>query len=143
MVGMIVFWAAVVILAIYVEATTAALVSVWFVPAGIVSMFLAIFNVSVMWQLVVFAAISAVLLTLSFTVFRKIFKKAVNIPNNVDRLKGMKAVVVKRINSADGTGEVKVDGKYWRAAMVDLSDAEEGEILTVNHVESTRVFCER
>ncbi len=143
MFAMIVFWTLIILLSLYIEANTAALVSIWFVPAGIVSLIMAIFKVEVLWQLVAFAALSALFLLISLTVFRKYRKRRSILPNNVDRLKGMNAVVVKRINGAEGTGEVKVDGKYWRAAMVDKSDAEEGEVLKVDHVESTRVFCER
>ena len=140
---MIAVWTAVMIFCLIVELGTAALVSIWFMPGAIVSLILAIADVPVTAQVIVFVVLSALLLILSRTVFNKYMKKSKFIPTNTDRLPGMEAVVTEEIPEEPGLGEVKVDGKHWSAKMLDGSKAEKGEILLVDHIESTKLICVR
>jgi len=140
---MIYVWAAVIILAIIVEAGTAALVSIWFIPGALVSLVLAIFKAPLAVQLVVFAVVSAVMLVLSRTVFNKFMKKSGFVPTNTDRLPGMEALVTKSIDGGVSMGEVKVDGKFWSAKMIDDGSALEGETVIVDRVESAKLICRR
>lgn len=136
----IILWTAVIAVAIYVEANTSALVSMWFIPAGLVSLVLAIFKVDFIWQFVAFAAVSVICLVLSRTLFKKLLHRSEALPGNVERLTGMDALVISDIPE-NGFGQVKVDGKIWRGATLDNTEARTGEILTVHHVESTRIYC--
>ena len=55
-------WLGVVALSIIIEFVTADLVSVWFIFGGLVAMILALFDMQLIWQLVAFIALSALLL---------------------------------------------------------------------------------
>ena len=68
---MTVMWASFFLGAIFIEAQTAELVAVWFVPGSIVALVLATCGVPTWIQWIVFAAVSAVLTVLALTVFRK------------------------------------------------------------------------
>lgn len=140
---MIYVWMAVILLCIIVEAGTAALVSIWFLPGALISLILAIANVPLWVQLVVFTVVSAVMLVLSRTVFAKYMNKGRFTPTNTDRIPGMECVVTVEIPSEPGTGEVKMDGKYCSAKMIDGSRADKGEILIVDRIESTKLICRR
>ena len=142
MIVAIALWIVVIAVAIFVESNTSTLVSMWFIPAGLVALILALLDMGFIWQFAAFAAISLICLILSRTAFRHMLTKGEQVLNNVDRLKGMDALVVSDIGATDA-GEVKVDGKIWRAFTVDNSPASAGEILRVHHVESTRIYCER
>ena len=140
---MIAVWTIVIVLAIIVEANTAALVSIWFIPPAVISLVIAIAGGSLTAQLIVFVLLSAFLLVLSKTIFSKFMKKDGFIPTNADRLPGMDAVVTIAINGGTELGEVKVDGKFWSARLEDNSAAEVGEVLTVERIESTKLICKR
>ena len=140
---MIAVWTAVMIFCIFIEAASAALITIWFMPGAAVSLILAIVNVPETVQVIVFVVLSALLLILSRTVFNKFMKKGDFVPTNSDRLPGMEAVVTEEIPEEPGLGEVKVDGKHWSAKMLDGTNAKKGEILIVDHVESTKLICVR
>ncbi len=140
---MIIVWSLVIIAAIIVEANTADLVSMWFIPAGLVALVLAIFELPLIWQIVAFALISAVCIILSRTAFKNLLKKGEKVLDATERIIGMDALVTAEIGGADSYGEVKVDGKIWRAFMADKSCAQKGEILKVSRIEGTKIFCER
>ena len=73
--GAFIFWAAVAVVSLVVEAMTAELVSCWFAPSAIVSMILSTF-VDLFWvQLLVFLVLSAILLA----VVRRYVKKRLGI----------------------------------------------------------------
>ena len=55
-------WLGVIALAIIVEASTSALVSIWFIPSAIISFILALCKVDLWIQIVVFFVASALLL---------------------------------------------------------------------------------
>ena len=140
---MIAVWTVVIVLAIIVEANTAALVSIWFIPPAVISLVIAIAGGSLTAQLIVFVLLSALLLVLSKTIFGRFLKKDEFVPTNMDRLPGMDAVVTIAIKGGTELGEVKVDGKHWSARLDDNSAAEVGEVLTVVRIESTKLICER
>lgn len=142
---MTVVWAALFIIALVIEAQTAELVAVWFLPGILVSLILSFFEISEPIQWAVFGAISAVLLTLAFTVFRKrILKNHGSEPTDTDLLLGRDARVVMDIDNAIMQGEVKIDGKVWSAKMAaDSETAKVGEFVTVESISGVKLICKR
>ena len=140
---MVYVWTVVTILAIILEITTAAIVSIWFIPAGLVALGIAIiWPDAIVWQIVAFAVISGVCLALSRTVFKKYINKKV-IPTNYDRIIGMEGLVTEDIDSVNETGEVKVDGKRWSARMEDGTSVPKGEVVRVVKIEGVKVICSK
>lgn len=142
---MTIIWVSLFILALIIEAQTAELVAVWFLPGILVSLVLSFFEVSELVQWVTFGAISVVLLTLAFTVFRKkILKNHGSEPTDTDLLLGRDARVVMDIDNALMQGEVKIDGKIWSAKMaVDSESARVGEFVTVESISGVKLICKR
>ena len=68
---MTILWAIIFVIALGVEAATAELVAIWFLPGTVVSLILSLVGVEEWVQGVVFAVISVVLFVLAFTVIRK------------------------------------------------------------------------
>ena len=68
-------WVAVLVVSLIVEVQTAELVAVWFIPGALTSLLLSLVGVDEWIQWLVFLVVSAVLLVLAFTVFRKRFLK--------------------------------------------------------------------
>ncbi len=138
-------WVAVFICAIIIEAQTAELVSIWFVPGAIIALVLSLFKVEWWIQLIVFVGVSALLLLLSRTVFKKwIMKGDSNSKTDLDLLVGETAVVCDRINNIEETGSVKLKGQIWSARMIDSdTEAQAGELVVVVEIVGVKLICRK
>ncbi len=106
-------WLGLAVVFAIIEAVTLGIVSIWFAIGALVAMLFAFVIDSFMIQLVIFLAVS---LLLVFTT-RKIGMERLRIgkeKTNLDSLIGQSALVTKEINPFE-PGEIKVDGKMWRA----------------------------
>ena len=72
---MIYVWLGVVVMAIVAEAATTDLIAIWFMPAALVSLILAVAHIPLWIQVVVFIALVVAFLALSKTFLRKYLKK--------------------------------------------------------------------
>ena len=139
--GMVFIWLFVIVAAIVLEASTVSLVSIWFIPSACVSMILALCNVKVWIQLIVFFALFFLLML----ILKPVFKKNMGIkivPTNADTLIGMQAVVTEQIDNLNSKGQVKVRGQVWTARSADeniIYDA--GEVVTVLAIEGVKLIC--
>lgn len=139
--GMVFIWLFVIVAAIVLEASTVSLVSIWFIPSACVSMILALCNVKVWIQLIVFFALFFLLML----ILKPVFKKNMGIkivPTNADTLIGMQAVVIEQIDNLNAKGQVKVRGQVWTARSADeniIYDA--GEVVTVLAIEGVKLIC--
>ncbi len=142
---MTIVWAVLFIAAVAIEAQTAELVAIWFVPGIFTSLVLSFCNVDEWIQWLVFASISVILLTLAFTVFRKkLLKNHGSEPTDTDLLLGKEARVEEDIDNARMTGAVKIDGKIWSARMADDGEsASVGEFVTVEKISGVKLICKR
>ncbi len=132
-------WIGVVLLAAVVEMLTLKMVAVWLMPAGIVSLVLSLFKVSIRWQIGVFAALTLLLLLLSRTLLKKYFKKQSE--KAAGSIVGTAAVVTEKID-ASGTGKVRVNGKIYSAVMINAGIANVGDVLKIDHLEGETLCCE-
>lgn len=133
-------WTFVLIMSVLIEAATATLTTIWFMPAGFISLILSIFEVSIPVQIVTYVAIGALMLVLSRTVFKKKFSAAEKTPTNADRIIGETAVVTSEINNDSLTGEVNVRGQYWTARSVSGDVIPVGAKVTVQRIEGVKVM---
>ena len=125
-------WLGVIILAVILEASTCALVSIWFIPAAVVSLILSFFPVPLWIQITVFVVCSALLL-----IFTKvIFKKTLGLKRtatNADAVIGEEAIVMEPIDNIEGIARSYAkDIKY-----------EKGEILNVVAIEGVKLICKK
>jgi membrane protein implicated in regulation of membrane protease activity len=140
---MTVMWAAFFLGALFIEAQTAELIAVWFVPGTLAALILATCGVPEWIQWIVFASVSAVLVILALTVFRKkLLKNYGTEKTDIDLLMGKTALVTERIDNSEMTGAVKLEGKVWSARMADdCETAEIGEFVTVEGISGVKLIC--
>ena len=136
-------WLSVVILSVIVEASTFTLVSVWFIPAALISMILAFCSVDLWIQLVVFIVVSLALIIFMKPIFKNVFGVK-PIATNADAVIGERAVVIEPIDNLAGRGQVKVKGQIWTARASD-KDAryEKDEVLNVVAIEGVKLICKK
>ena len=140
--GMIFVWLFVIIAAIVLEAVTVDLVSIWFVPSACIAMVLALCEVAVWIQLIVFFCVFLVLMLLLKPVFKKNIGLKI-VPTNADAVIGMQAVVIEPIDNLQAKGQVKVRGQIWTARSSDENKIyEAGEIVTVLAIEGVKLICD-
>ena len=140
---MYVLWIGIIVMALLVEAVTPSLVSIWFVPGGLVALVLALVKVPVWIQTVVFFALSILLLVLSKTIFKRFFKTRKPTSTNADLLIGKEALVIEKIDNINGCGQVKLQGQVW-SARTDTGDVtvEKDEIVRVIRIEGVKLIVE-
>ena len=137
------FWLAVVIVAIAAEAMTADLVAIWFMPAALISMILALVNVPLWIQIVVFIVLVAVFLVLSKMFLRKYLKKRPQEITNADSLLGQTAIVTEELNNPAQSGAVRVNGLEWSARSVDDAvTVEKGQLVVIREISGVKLICE-
>ncbi|MBQ8288006.1 MAG: NfeD family protein [Clostridia bacterium] len=140
---MYVIWIFVIAAAIFIEASTATLTAIWFMPGALVSLILALCGFSWQMQVVVFFLLSLVLTVIGTVFLRKRLLKKKPIPTNADRIIGMEGVVSENIDNLAAKGEVKADGKRWSARSEDGSTIEEGAIVTILRIEGVKLIVEK
>jgi membrane protein implicated in regulation of membrane protease activity len=139
--GMVFVWLFVIVAAIVLEASTVSLVSIWFVPSACISMILALCDVKLWIQLMVFFAVFLLLMV----ILRPVFKKNMGlkiVPTNADTLIGMQAVVIEQIDNLHAKGQVKIRGQVWTARSANEKIVyEEDEVVTVVAIEGVKLIC--
>lgn len=140
---MVAVWAVIFVLAIVIEAETAEMVAIWFMPGALVGVILALCGVEHWIQCVVFIAVSAVLLVLAKTwLKKKMAKYAKNEKTDTDLLIGKMAKVVEDIDNLNEKGAVKINGQVWSARMDDdTTSAAVDEFVTVKDIKGVKLIC--
>ncbi len=139
----IILWGVIAIAAIIVEAMTAELVSIWFMPASIASLILAICKVDFWIQILVFALTTVLFMFLFRAILKKKIRKNPESLTNVDALIGEKAIVIVPIDNVKAEGQVKIKGQIWSAKMkTDTETVEIDTLVTVTAIEGVKLVCE-
>lgn len=136
-------WILVTVLAVVVETISGDLVTIWFIPAGLIAFILSFLPIGVpVWlQVVIFFAVAIGLLIMSKTILKKLFKKKPLTATNLDLVIGKEALVTEKIDNIEGKGAVKIMGKVWSAVSEDGSDIEADELVTVKEIRGVKLVC--
>ena len=121
-----------------IEAMTLGIVSIWFAIGALVAMLVAFLVDSFIIQLLVFLAVSLILVATT----RKVAMDKLKIgrtKTNIDELIGKEAVVIKAIEPYMA-GEVKLDGKIWRAVSESKRVYQVDEIVVVLRIEGVTII---
>ena len=125
------------IVLVILEIMTAGFGVICFAIGAVFSALVAGLGGSITWQIVVFAVVS--LLTFVFlrpVVIRFLDKKSKDVKTNADAVIGRKGVVSERIDSAQHTGRVAIDGDDWKAISEDGSVIEKGAEVKIVKLDS-------
>lgn len=117
-------WIAVGVFFLIVELCTTALVSIWFVPAAIITCLLSFVIKSAIWQVAIFVLLSAVFMVVFRKIYKKYIKKPVDDVDQNEKLLGKIVTIIDETNTI--SGRVKLGDIYWKAI------TENGETLSQN-----------
>ncbi len=114
-------WLAVIAIAALIEAFSLQMVSIWFVPGGLVALILYFCGVDYTWQIVACIVVSLVLLfALRKFCIKFMFKNKEGEKTNSDSIVGQ-VLVLKKAITFEANGEVKVGDVVWTAVSEDKS----------------------
>lgn len=136
------FWIIVAVVCAIVEAVSLGITSIWFVLGAIVALILASFDVPFIIQIVVFLAVSIVLLIYTRPIATKYLKLGKE-KTNVEAVVGLEGVVIEKIDNVLGKGQVKIGGLIWSAKSEDGEDIEKEEEVEVVAVKGVRVIVKK
>ncbi len=131
-------WVALTIFFAVIEVFTLGLTTIWFALSALVMVFLSFLPISFVSQLIIFLAISAVLLFFTRPIAIKKFKTGKE-KTNIDSLVGRHALVIKQISEFE-KGEIKLDGQIWSASSADGSVINEGAKCEITEIKGVQVI---
>jgi len=132
------FWVALTVIFTIIEVFTLGLTTIWFAISALVMVFLSFLRIPLVFQILIFLAISAVLLFFTRPIAIKKLKIGKE-KTNVDSLAGKCALVTKKITEFDN-GEVKINGLIWTARTEDGSILTEGNKCEIVRIEGVHAI---
>lgn len=134
-------WLGIAVVLAIVEISTTQLVSLWFVlGAAVTAVCSATFLKGlILWQIVIFLTVSAVMLILTRPLVNKL-KTNEPVSTNSDRNIGKIAVVTCTIDPEKGVGQVRVGSEKWSAKSADGSVISEGANVKVVGIEGVKLL---
>lgn len=109
-----IFWLAAFGILLIIEIMTLGLTTIWFAAGALAAFLLAVFNLSLLVQVVVFIVVSVVMLVFTRPVLTKHLNEKTT-KTNAESLVGKKARVLIPVNNLKSEGQVMVNGMEWTA----------------------------
>lgn len=139
-----IFWLILMVVFLVIELSTVNLVTIWFAGGCLGALIASLFQVSILWQILIAALLSGILLAICiiFKPFDKMKKKEA-VPTNSDRAIGQIGLVEEEIDPIEGTGLVRVMGQSWSAVSSDGRPVKKGEFVLVRAIQGVKLVVSR
>ena len=140
-----ILWLALSVFLLIVELLAPELVSIWFsVAALFVAILTAIFSQMYwVWQVLIFAILSAILVASTRGIVKKILKRRENQETNLELILNHTAIVAEEINNDNALGAVKINGLIWNARSEDGAIVKVGELVVVQQIQGNKLIVKR
>ena len=137
--NLVIIWLALMVVFLIVEAATVTITSLWFAAGALVALFAGVLGAKFWLQVVLFLAVSAVMLTALRPIIKKHFTPKLH-RTNVDAIIGSQGYITTDVNNAAATGTVKLGAMEWTARSVDGSSIPKGTLVRVERIEGVKAF---
>ena len=134
-----IIWLVLMVVFLIAEASTVAMVSLWFAEGSLVALIAALLGAPLWLQITLFLAVSAVLLASLRTVIRKHFTPNLT-KTNVDAVIGSRGYVTADIDNISATGTVKLGAMEWTARSATGEIIKAGTLVKVEKIEGVKAF---
>ena len=137
---MVTLWLVVLIVSIGVEVATLGLTSIWFAGGAAVAVIVAAFHGPVWLQILLFFAVSLLLLFFTRPIAVRYFNRD-RVRTNVESMIGRQAIVTSEIDNLQGIGQVTVGGQEWSARTeADGMNLKPGTVVDIVAVSGVRLI---
>ena len=137
-----VVWFGIMVLCLAVEASTVNLVSIWFAGGALCAMITGLCGGELWLQVVLFLAVSILLLAALRPLTAKYFKPRL-VKTNVDAIIGATGRVTEAIDNDQPAGRVKLAGMEWAARSTTSEPIPENTMIRVDRVEGVKVYVSK
>lgn len=134
-----IIWLVLMVVFLIAEASTVAMVSLWFAAGSLVALIAALLGAPLWLQITLFLAVSAVLLASLRTLVRKHFTPNLT-KTNVDAIIGSRGYVTADIDNISATGTVKLGAMEWTARSATGEIIKAGTLVKVEKIEGVKAF---
>lgn len=137
---MTMMWLVLLIICLVVEALTMGLATIWFAGGALVALIASAIHAPIWLQVVLFLAVSLLLLFYTRPIAKRYFNRNVT-KTNVDSVIGKNAIVVEAIDNLQGKGRVTLAGQEWTARSVEENGTiPEGAIVEIEAVSGVKLM---
>lgn len=135
---MLIVWIVFIVVTAIIELETQDLITIWFTLGAVVALIACILKAEVILQFILFLVVSAVAIICTRPLAKRMQSKEI-IKTNSDRIIGMTATVTKDI-SPENVGEIKIEGRYWRAIPLENEEYSIGDKVLIQAISGTKVI---
>ena len=136
-----IIWLVVLAILLVIEFLTLGLTTVWFAGGALVAFLVSLAGGPLWLQLLLFIAVSVVLLLFARPLAVKYLNKDVQ-KTNVDSIPGQKGIVTATIDNLKAEGQVTIQGMEWTARAKNGNTIEKGKVVRVTAVEGVKLIVE-
>lgn len=138
-----IFWLVLFVVLLVIEILTLGLTTVWFAGGSIAAFVLALAGFSLPVQILVFLAVSILLLIFTRPIAVKYFNQERQ-RTNAESLIGQKAIVTERIDTIHMTGKVEVNGQEWSAKTDEEEETIEADtIVSIEGIQGVKLIVKK
>ena len=133
-------WLAILTFFLVAEAVTVQLTTIWFAGGALVAALAAGMGAEEWLQIILFLAVSLILLILARPVLKKCLNKGM-VRTNVNSLIRQSAVVIQKIDNLAQTGQVRINDIEWLARTSDDKEIiPEKTVVTITEVRGVKLI---
>ena len=138
-----IIWLVILIVLLVIEVITLGLSTIWFAGGALAAFIAALLGANVAVQVVLFLAVSIILLIFTRPVVMRMLNKH-KTATNAESLIGEQAIVTQTINNLMGRGEVFINGLEWMArSQQDNDTIEKDTVLRILRIDGVKLIVER
>lgn len=134
-----IIWFILLIVFILAEAATVTLVSLWFAAGSLAAMIASMLGGHIWLQILLFVAVSVVLLWMLRPIVKKYFTPMLT-RTNVDAVIGKTGVTMVSIDNMMAQGKVMLDGMEWSARSTTGENIPENVQVRIDRVEGVKLY---
>ncbi len=134
-----IIWLLLMVVFLAAESSTVSLISLWFALGALAALILSLLHVQLWVQVVVFLAVSCLLLALLRPLVRKFITPKI-VKTNVDSIIGTVGKVTQTVDNVAACGQVKLGAMEWTARSVSGEVIPEGTLVRVERIEGVKAF---
>ena len=137
-----IFWLIVFVALLVIEIATLGLTTIWFAAGALVAFLAAYIGFGVPVQVIIFLAVSIILLILTRPIAIKYFNQERQ-KTNAESLIGQKAIVIEEVNPLQATGKVEVNGLEWSAKTEESDRIEVSTVVSIKGIQGVKLIVEK
>lgn len=135
----LIIWLVLMVVFLIAEAQSVTMVSLWFAAGALGALIAQLCGAELWLQIVIFFALSIVLLASLRPIARKYFTPKIT-KTNVDSVIGQTGLVTADIDNVTAQGQVKLGAMEWSARSTSGEAIKAGTLVKVDKIEGVKVF---